>query len=60
MGCNKSISKREIYSNPSLPQEIRTISNKQPKFTLKETRRRKNKTQSQYKERNLNDQSRNK
>ena len=27
MGCNKSSGKREVYSNTSLPQEIREISN---------------------------------
>ena len=29
MGCNKSSSKREVYSNTSLPHETRKISNKQ-------------------------------
>ena len=28
MGCNKSSSKREVYSNTNLPQETRKISNK--------------------------------
>ena len=47
MGHSKSISKREVYSNTSLPQEIRKISNKQPKLTPKATREgRTNKTQS--------------
>ena len=32
MGCSKSSSKREFYSNASLPQEIRKISNKQSKL----------------------------
>ena len=27
MGCNKSSSKREVYSHTGLPQEIRKISN---------------------------------
>ena len=35
MGCSKSSSKREVYSNTSLPQETRKISNKQPNFTPK-------------------------
>ena len=35
MGCSKSISKREIYSNTILPQETRKTSNKQPNFTPK-------------------------
>ena len=47
-GHSKSSSKREVYSNTILPQEIRKISNKQPNITPKATReRRKNKTQSQ-------------
>ena len=59
-GCSKSSSKREVYSNTSLPQETRKISNKQSKLTPKGTReRRRNKTQSQQKERNHKDQSRN-
>ena len=47
MGCSKSSSKREVYSNKIFPQETREISNKQPKLTPKATReRRMNKTQS--------------
>ena len=34
-GCSKSGSKREIYSNIGLPQEVRKISNKQPNLTPK-------------------------
>ena len=46
MGCSKSSSKREVYSNTILPQETRKISNKQPKLTPKATRERgTNKTQ---------------
>ena len=40
MGCSKSSSKREVYSNTILPQETRKTSNRQPKATGK--RRRKN------------------
>ena len=40
MGCSKSSSKREIYGNISLPQEMRKTSNKQPKFIPKTTRKR--------------------
>ena len=36
MGCSKSSPKREVYSNTRLPQETRTISNKQSNFTPKE------------------------
>ena len=35
MGCSKSSSKREVYSNTILPQETSKISNKQPKLTPK-------------------------
>ena len=45
MGHRKSSSKREVYSDTSLPQEAGKISNKQPKLTSKATReRRANKT----------------
>ena len=40
MGCSKSSSKREVYSNTILPQETRKTSNRQPNFTLKTTRKR--------------------
>ena len=61
MGCNKSSSKREVYSNSISPQETRKVSNKQSHPTLKTTReRRTKKTQSQLKERNHKDQRRNK
>ena len=45
MGCSKSSSKREVYSNTTLPQETRKTSNRQPNFTPKATgkRRKKNK-----------------
>ena len=47
MGCHKSSAKKEVYSNTSLPQETREMSNKQPNLTLKATRkRRKKNTQS--------------
>ena len=45
MECSKSSSKREVYSHTILPQETRSISNKQPNLTPKATReRRTNKT----------------
>ena len=45
MGCSKSGSKREVYSNIILPQKTRKISNKQSNLTPKGTReRRTNKT----------------
>ena len=60
MECSKSSSKRKVYSNSISPQETRKISNKQSNTTLKTTReRRTKKMQSQEKERNYKDQSRN-
>ena len=35
MGCSKSSSKREVYSNTILPRETRDISKKQPNLTPK-------------------------
>ena len=56
MGCSKSSSKREIYSNTSLPQETRKISNEQPNFIPKATKERRSiKTQNQQKEKNQKD-----
>ena len=43
MGCSKSSSKREVYSNTILPQETRKISNRQPNFTPKTTGKRRTK-----------------
>ena len=37
MGCHKSSSKWEVYSNTILPQEARKTSNRQPNFTPKTT-----------------------
>ena len=44
MGFSKSDAKRELYSNTSLPQEMRETSNKQPNFTPKVTRKRRTAT----------------
>ena len=41
--AKKSSSKREIYGNTILPQEIRTISNREPNFTPKTTGKRRTK-----------------
>ena len=38
MGCSKSSSKREVYSNTILPPETRNVSNKQPNLTPKAIR----------------------
>ena len=43
MGCSKSSSEREVYSNTSLPQETRKTLNKQPNLTQRTTRRRRKK-----------------
>ena len=43
MGCSKSSSKREVYSNTILPQETRNISNKQPNLAPKAIRERRTK-----------------
>ena len=43
MGCSKSSSKREVYSNTILPQETRNISNKQPMLIPKAIRERRTK-----------------
>ena len=37
MGCSKSSSKREVYSNTILPQETGKTWNRQPNFTSKTT-----------------------
>ena len=37
MGCSKSSSKREVYSNTILPQEKGKTSNRQPNFTPETT-----------------------
>ena len=47
MGCSKSSSEKEVYSNRILPQETRKISKKQHrKLIPKPTRERKTNTQS--------------
>ena len=47
MGCSKSSSKREVYSNTILPQETRETSNRQPNFTPKITRKEEEEEQQQ-------------
>ena len=44
MGCSKSSSKGEVYSNTILPQEARKISNKQSNLSPKGTRERRRTT----------------
>ena len=43
LGCSKSGSKREVYSNTGLLQEAGNISNKQPNLTHVGARKRKTK-----------------
>ena len=43
MGCDKSISKRGVYSSTILPQETRKTLNRQPNFTPKTTGKRRTK-----------------
>ena len=45
MGCSKSSSKREVYSNTILPQETRKTLNRQPNFTPKTAGKRTKKKQ---------------
>ena len=40
MGCNRSSSKKKVYSNTILPQETRKTLNRQPNFTPKTGKRR--------------------
>ena len=44
MGCSKSSSKREVYSNTIKPQETRKTLNRQPNFTPKTTGKKKKRT----------------
>ena len=43
MGCRKSSSKREVYSNTILPLDKRETSNRRPKFTPKKNWKKKKK-----------------
>ena len=43
MGCRKSSSKREVYSNTILPKDARKTSNRQPNFTPTTTGKRRTK-----------------
>ena len=45
MGCSKSSSKREVYSNTILPQGTRKTSNRQPNFMPRTTGKRRAKPQ---------------
>ena len=41
MGCSKTSSKREVYSDKCVCEEKRNILNKQPNFTSQETENKK-------------------
>ena len=45
MGCSKSGSKREVYSNTILPQETGKTLNRQPNFTPKKLEKEEEKQQ---------------
>ena len=47
MGCSKSSSKREVYSNTILPKGTRKTSNRQPYFTTRTTGKRRTKKKTQ-------------
>ena len=55
MGCSKSSSKRQVYSNTILPQETIKTSNRQPNFTPKSPgkRRKTNKQTTTTEKKNL-------
>ena len=57
MGCSKSGSKMEVYSNKILPQETRNVSNKQPNLTPKAIRERRTKKNTNLEERNKSERS---
>ena len=60
MGCSKSSSKREVYSNTIISQETRKAFNRQPNATSKASRKRRIRNpQSQQKEGDYKNQSRN-
>ena len=44
MGCSKSSSNREVYSNTILPEKTRKISNKQPNLTSEAIEKKEQKT----------------
>ena len=61
MGFSKSSSKREVYSDTIIPQETTKALNREPNSTSKAAGKRKTKNpQSQQKERDHKDVSRNK
>ena len=60
MKCSKSSSKREVYSNTTLPQETRKTSKGQPSFTPRTTEKEEQNPPKLVKGKNHKDLSRNK
>ena len=60
MGCSKSSSKRQVYSNTILPQETRKTSTRQPNFTPRTTEKEEQNPPKLVKGNNHKDLSRNK
>ena len=56
MGCDKSSSKKEVYSNKILPQQRRKITNEQSNLIPKTIREKISKTQNEDKARNNKEQ----
>ena len=52
MACSKSSSKREVYSNTTLPQETRKTLNRKPHFIPKTTGKRRTRKTSKLAEGN--------
>ena len=52
MGCSKSSSKREVYSNTILTQETRKALNRQCQFTPKTTKKKKKRRRTKNKQTN--------
>ena len=60
MGCTKSSSKREAYSNTILPQQTGKTSNRKPNFAPKINGKKEQQQNAKLVERNYKNQSRNK
>jgi len=60
MRCSKRSSKRGIYSNTIVPQEIRKISNKRPNITTKVARKERTTSPKVSRREEIINQSRNK
>ena len=54
MKCNKSSSKREVYSNTILPKETRKSLNRKSNFTLKQLEKEEEEQQQQQQQKHQN------